>query len=154
MVDLRGRIAIITGTDTVSGAAIAAGLAGEGVSLMLLSAVPVRGVAEDLAERHDIRCLAAAIDVGDPAAVDRVVMHAEQHLGPVDLLVNLADPAVLTRALLPTMIARGRGHIVTVGAGVETDGEHPGVVLLTVPADAVSAAFVVAIARGEHDEPA
>jgi hypothetical protein len=37
-------------------------------------------------------------------------MHAEQHVGAVDLLVNLI-PGRLTDALLPTMELRGRGEI-------------------------------------------
>ena len=48
----------------------------------------------------------------DRDAVDRIVMHAEQHVGAVDLLVNLI-PGRLSEALQPTMDQRGRGLIVS-----------------------------------------
>ena len=44
-----------------------------------------------------------AVDVTDRAAIDRVIMHAEQQLGPVDLLVNNArtiDPAARDVAVI------------------------------------------------------
>ena len=81
------------------------------------------------------------VDITDAAAVERIVLHVEQHLGTVDLLVNnaaviertevpfaradLADvwrvvetnlhgPLIMTRALLPPMIERGHGHVVNI----------------------------------------
>jgi NAD(P)-dependent dehydrogenase (short-subunit alcohol dehydrogenase family) len=140
---LTGRVAVVTGAGRGFGRVIAEGLAAEGMALLLLArtGAQVRAVADDLAERHGVPCLPAAIDVTDAAAVDRIVLHAEQHLGTVDLLVNnagvieraelpfweadlddvwrvvrtnLRGPMTLTRALLPVMIQRGRGHVVNV----------------------------------------
>ena len=142
---LRGRIGVVTGAGRGIGREIATALAAEGMSLMLLARTgpAVRELAEELAASYDIRAFPAGIDVADPAAVDRVVLHAEQHLGPVDLLVNnaarieaterpfweadpdemwsvvetnLRGPILLTRALLPTMVGRGHGRVVNVAS--------------------------------------
>jgi short-subunit dehydrogenase len=138
---LRGRVGVVTGAGRGIGREIATALAAEGMSLMLLARTgsEVRALAEELSSSYDVKAFPAAIDVADPAAVDRVLLHAEQHLGPVDLLVNnaaqiesterpfweadpdemwrvvetnLRGPMLLTRALLPTMIGRGHGHVV------------------------------------------
>jgi 3-oxoacyl-[acyl-carrier protein] reductase len=139
---LEGRVGVVTGAGRGIGRQIATALAAEGMSLLLLArtGAQVRATAEQIAE-HGGTALPAAVDITDAAAVDRAVLHAEQHLGPIDLLVNnagviehesmpfwkanlddmwrvvhtnLRGPMVMTRALLPAMIERGRGHIVTV----------------------------------------
>ena len=138
---LRGRVGIVTGAGRGIGRAIALALGAQGMSLLLVSRTgeQVRAVADEIAAQHDVHCLPAAIDVTDAEAVARVLLHAEQHLGAVDLLVNnaaviehaevpfwesdldemwrvvetnLRGPFVMTHALLPAMIQRGRGHIV------------------------------------------
>lgn len=103
---------MITGADSAAGQAIARGLAAEGMSLMLIArpGAHVRGLAEELAHMYAIRCFPASLDVTDPDAVERILMHAEQHVGAVDVLVNTV-PGRVTRALLPTMTQRGRGHV-------------------------------------------
>jgi short-subunit dehydrogenase len=142
---LRGRVGVVTGAGRGIGREIACALAAEGMSLMLLArtGAEVRALAEDLIEAYGIRAFPAAIDVADAAAVDRVVMHAEQQLGTVDLLVNnaarieaterpfweadpaemwqvvetnLRGPMLMTRALLPPMVARGHGHVVNIAS--------------------------------------
>ena len=112
---LRGRVGIVTGAESTVGREIARTLASEGMSLMLIArpGSHVRDLAESLAESHAIRCFPAALDVTDPAAVDRIVMHAEQHVGTIDVLVNTVDGRI-AEALLPTMEQRGRGHIIDV----------------------------------------
>ena len=112
---LRGRVGVITGAESEAGTQIARALAAEGMSLMLIArpGEQVRPLAEELSAAHDIRCFPASLDVTDPAAVDRIVMHAEQHVGTVDLLVNTVTGR-MTDALQPTMVQRGRGLIVNV----------------------------------------
>ena len=146
---LRGRIGVVTGAGRGIGREIATALAAEGMSLLLLARTgsEVREVAERLTGAYDVPVLPAAVDVTDAAAVDRAVMHAEQQLGTVDLLVNnaglmeptalpfweadteqvwrvvetnLRGPLLLTRALLPPMIQRGHGHIVNVSSRART----------------------------------
>jgi NADP-dependent 3-hydroxy acid dehydrogenase YdfG len=105
-------VGVVTGAESPAGGDIARALAAEGMSLVLIArpGAHVRSLAEELSAAHDIRCFPASLDVTDPDAVDRIVMHAEQHVGAVDLLVNLV-PGRLTEALLPTMEQRGRGEI-------------------------------------------
>lgn len=158
---LTGRVGVVSGAGRGIGAVIADALAAEGMSLLLLARTgdQVRAVAEDLSARYGVKVLPAAVDVADPDAVDRVVLHAEQHLGTVDLLVNnagvidsaevpfweadpadvwrvvennLRGPLLLTRALLPPMVQRGHGHIVTVtsrGRAATRTGTYSGYVL-------------------------
>lgn len=140
---LRGQIGVVTGAGRGIGRVMAASLAAEGMSLLVLSrtGAEVRALADELMASYDVKVLPAAIDVTDAAAVDRVVMHAEQHLGTVDLLVNnaariesterrfweadrdemwavietnLRGPMLMTRALLPPMVLRGHGRVVNV----------------------------------------
>ena len=121
---VRGRVGLITGADSTSGTDIARALAADGMSLMLIAqpGSHVRNLAEELSAAHDVRCFPASLDVTDQAAVDRILMHAEQHLGPVDVLVNTV-PGRMTDALLPTMEQRGRGQIVNVPPAPPTSAE-------------------------------
>lgn len=141
--DLAGRIGVVTGAGRGIGREIATALAAEGMSLLLLSRTgsQVRELADELSSSYGGRTLPAAVDVSDPAAVDRVVLHAEQHLGTVDVLVNnaavidsrelpfweadaeemwrvveinLRGAMLMTRALLPPMVQRGHGHVVNI----------------------------------------
>jgi NAD(P)-dependent dehydrogenase (short-subunit alcohol dehydrogenase family) len=158
---LTGRVGVVSGAGRGIGRAIAGALAAEGMSLALLSrtGTEVRSLAEELTEQHGAPVLPAAVDVSDPAAVERVVMHVEQQLGTVDLLVNnagviereqvpfweadpeevwrvlennLRGPLLLTRALLPPMVQRGHGHVVNVtsrGRAATRTGTYTGYLL-------------------------
>jgi len=139
---LQGRVGVVTGAGRGIGREVARALATEGMGVVLLSRTgsEVRSLAEELAEL-DVPVLPAAVDVTDAAAIDRVVAHAEQQLGPVDLLVNgaarieaterpfwqadreelwavvetnLRGPMLLCHAVLPSMVQRGRGHVVNI----------------------------------------
>lgn len=136
---------VVTGAGRGLGKEIATALAADGMSLLLLArtGAEVNALAEDLAAAFGVKAFPAAIDVTDPDAVDRVVMHAEQHLGTVDLLVNnaatidaqqvpfwesdrddlwrvvetnLRGPLLMTRALLPPMVQRGHGRVVNLAS--------------------------------------
>jgi NAD(P)-dependent dehydrogenase (short-subunit alcohol dehydrogenase family) len=135
-------VGVVTGAGRGIGREVARALASEGMGLVLLSRTgsELRSLAEELTAL-DVPVLPAAVDVTDAAAVDRVVAHAEQQLGPVDLLVNgaarieaterpfweadrdelwavvetnLRGPMLLCHALLPSMVQRGRGHVVNI----------------------------------------
>jgi 3-oxoacyl-[acyl-carrier protein] reductase len=158
---LAGRVAVVTGGGRGIGRAIATALAAEGMSLMVLARTgsQVREVADDLTGRHGVPVLPAAVDVTDAQAVERAVLHCEQHLGTVDLLVNNAGtietsqrpfwaadveemwrvvttnvrgPLLLTRALLPAMVERGHGHVVSItsrGRAATRTGTYTGYAL-------------------------
>jgi NAD(P)-dependent dehydrogenase (short-subunit alcohol dehydrogenase family) len=92
-----------------------------------------------LIEQAGGRAIAVTADVTNPQAVGRMAREVERQLGPVDLLVNnaghpgevgatwevdpdqwwrcidvnLRGPFLCTRAIVPGMIARGGGRIVT-----------------------------------------
>ena len=106
------------------------------MSLMLIAqpGAHVRSLAEELSAAHDIRCFPASLDVTDPAAVDRIVMHAEQHVGTVDVLVNTV-PGRMTDALLPTMVQRGRGLVVNVDPAPPLAASASGVTIVNVTSD-------------------
>lgn len=95
----------------------------------------------DLADGHEDRVLALALDVTDAAQVTASVKAAEERFGAIDVLVNNAGYgyqapveegddaeiramfeanvfglAAMTRAVLPGMRARRRGHIVNISS--------------------------------------
>ena len=142
---LRGQIGVVTGAGRGIGREIALSLAAQGMSLLLLArtGAQLRDLAEEISSRYPVRVLPAAIDVADGEAVARVIAHAEQHLGTVDLLVNnaariesterpfwesdveevwsvietnLRGPLLLTRALLPPMVQRGHGRVINLAS--------------------------------------
>jgi short-subunit dehydrogenase len=140
--ELRGRTALITGAGGGLGAYIARGLADHGVSLALtdLPEAPVDGLAAELrAGRVEVKHTPA--DLTDREERRRLVAWAEDALGPIDILVNNAGVEFggpflesdgealeltlavnllatmdLTRMVVPGMLDRGRGHVVSVAS--------------------------------------
>jgi short-subunit dehydrogenase len=139
-------VGVITGAESEAATAVARALATEGMSLMLIAqpGAHVRALAEELSETHGVRCFPASLDVTDPAAVDRIVMHAEQHVGTIDLLVNSLAGA-MTEALRPTMAQRGRGLIVNLPPAPQLPTGESVVTIVNVASDddAVSAILAV-----------
>lgn len=140
--ELRGRTAILTGASRGLGVHIARGLARKGIHLALAarSADALDGVRDEV-RALGVRAVAVPTDLADPAQVDALAEAAERALGPADILVNNAGvehtapfdsyplekltTAVtvnllaamrLARAVLPGMVARGRGHIVNMAS--------------------------------------
>lgn len=140
---LTGRIVLITGASAGIGAACARAFAREGARLVLAArrasrleemADELRGAGADV--------LALELDVGDAAAVARTLGGLAPEWREVDVLVNNAglgrgldklwegDPAdwdemvdtnvkgllYVTRAVLPGMVARRRGHVINLGS--------------------------------------
>jgi short-subunit dehydrogenase len=138
-VGIRGSTAIVTGASRGIGEALAVRLhaGGARVGLVARSA----GDLAALADRLGDRVATAPADVGDPSAVRSAIAALTETLGPADVLVNNAgigayasvleeDPDTFERlvrvnylgtvhatlAVLPTMAARRRGHIVNVAS--------------------------------------
>ena len=136
------RVAIVTGASRGIGRATAIALAKRGVSVALAARSPqaLAAVEKEIGELGG-RAIPIPTDVSDEAAVAAMVERAARKLGPVDLLVNNAgtleraplvetDAAawdrvldvnlkgafLCTRAVLPSMIERGRGRIVNVSS--------------------------------------
>src|ERR1700744_656724 len=140
--DAAGKRVLITGASSGIGAALARRLAGRGAVLGLVARRTER-LAEVLADcrRTSPESTMWVGDLGDTAAVDRFGSRVWDDLGGIDVLVNNAatpkrrvvealDPADveaamrvnffapmrLTLAILPRMLERGRGIIVSVSS--------------------------------------
>jgi uncharacterized protein len=125
---IAGSNVLLTGATGGIGQAIARALAARGGKLILTGRRI--DVLEPLAQQLDART--AAVDLAEPAELERLVREA----GEIDILVanaalpasgaldsftvqeidraldvNLRAPIVLAHALLPQMVARGRGHL-------------------------------------------
>jgi NADP-dependent 3-hydroxy acid dehydrogenase YdfG len=138
---LRGRVIVVTGASSGIGAATAKLLSGEGAKVALAARREdalreVRAGLEAGAES-----LVCPTDVTDLGQVESLVGRTEDELGPVDALVNCAGVMYYTLmknvragewdrtvevnckgalncvgAVLPGMLERGRGHIVTISS--------------------------------------
>jgi short-subunit dehydrogenase len=142
MKNLKGRTALLTGASGGIGVHIAQALASEGMNLILAarSTDKLETVADEL-RATGCSVLCVPTDLNDRASVVALTERAEGEGGGVDLLVNnavlelvkpfeefpietidqmietnLRAPIVLSRLLLPKMLERGRGHIVSVSS--------------------------------------
>ncbi len=90
MIDLRGRVAVVTGGSRGIGLAIAERLATHGAHVALFGRdeARARSAAEGLGGEG--RGMGIAADVGDPAQAEAATATVERELGPVDILVNNA----------------------------------------------------------------
>jgi short-subunit dehydrogenase len=142
MMRIHGKVAIVTGASKGLGLVIANALARAGVNLVL-TARSADALSETCraVEACGVRALPVPVDLSARGAIDVLVDRAEQVFGGVDLLINnagvlhtqdfaqldpdaidetiqlnLRAPMLLTRRLLPGMIARGEGHIVNISS--------------------------------------
>ncbi|MFD5074229.1 SDR family NAD(P)-dependent oxidoreductase [Streptomyces sp. NPDC058371] len=142
------QVALVTGATGTIGRAIAAELGARGAALLLTGRR--KDVLDDVAGKlreRGTRVEVAVGDVTDPAHVDDAVARASDTLGPVTILVNnaggassvttsVADsdpeawlhtlltdtygPYLFARAVLPSMLRRKQGRIITVASRAGT----------------------------------
>jgi NAD(P)-dependent dehydrogenase (short-subunit alcohol dehydrogenase family) len=136
--NLRGKVAVITGGSVGIGLAVAEGLAAEGVNVVLAARDQARADAEAgrIAGLYGVEAATVAADVTTTEGCARVVAETEGTFGGADILINNAGagsretileapdekwqhywdlhvmaPVRLSRGLAPTMIRRGGGVI-------------------------------------------
>ncbi|MFB9320585.1 SDR family NAD(P)-dependent oxidoreductase [Cryptosporangium minutisporangium] len=138
MLDLDGRVAIVTGASSGLGAAVAEAMASLGARVAVVARRHDR--LAELAERFD--GLAVACDLSDPDRVGEVVPAVAEALGPPEILVNAAGsmfteargesepvdairrtldlnlvaPFLLAQGVFPHMRTVGRGAIVNISS--------------------------------------
>ncbi|MFJ7292753.1 SDR family NAD(P)-dependent oxidoreductase [Streptomyces collinus] len=150
---LSGKSVIVTGAASGIGRAAALRFAGEGARVVAadLNADGAKSVVEAV-ESAGGTALAVTGDLSEPAVVDAVVAAAVGTFGGIDVLVNnagvmdtmsaaadvtdaewervlrinLTAPFLLTRAVLPHMIAAGGGAIVTTASEASLRGSAAG----------------------------
>ena len=167
MYDFSGRVAVVTGAATGLGHAIAARLATEGASVVLVD-IDEAGLETKRAEltAAGLTVHTTIADVSSAAAVESAILDAEATFGPIDTLVNNAGIAALKPYLehsdddfdrqiavnlrgthlfmsrvLPGMVERQKGYIVNIAsiAALHFTTAHAGY--------AASKAGVIALSR-------
>lgn len=134
------QVVFVTGASSGFGAAIARAFAGRGAKVVATARRKER--LDALANELGASVLPVALDVTDPEAITRVLAELPADFAAIDLLVNNAglalglEPApraelsdwqtmidtnvkglvVVTRAILPGMVERKRGHVVNLGS--------------------------------------
>jgi gluconate 5-dehydrogenase len=98
--DLRGRVAVVTGTSRGLGQALARALAGAGADLVITSRHrDSLGEFQREIEGRGRRVVALELDVRDEGSIRRMAEEAEKAYGKVDILVNNAGCNVRKPAL-------------------------------------------------------
>src|SRR5687767_15908009 len=98
--ELKGKVAVVTGGSLGIGRAIAETLSGEGASVVITSrrADVLTKTAAEIAGRTGGDVVGIPSDTTDTASVRRMVDEAAEHFGTVEIMVNgAAAPAGLVR---------------------------------------------------------
>lgn len=162
--DLRGATALVTGASAGIGLAVARRLARKGANLVLAArradkleeaAAALRGLG--------VKVLAVPTDVGRRDDLERLVETTLRGLGTIDVLVNnagieafchfanlpperieetirvnLTSAVMLTRLVVPHMLAAGRGHVVNMSSTAGKLGPPFGAVYATTKAGLIA----------------
>jgi 3-hydroxybutyrate dehydrogenase len=84
---LEGKVALVTGSTSGIGLAIARAFAAEGAKLMINGFGPANEIER---ECRELGAIHDGADLSDPIAVERMMDHCAETLGPPDVLVNNA----------------------------------------------------------------
>ena len=161
--DLTGKRALITGSSRGIGFALAKGLAGAGAELIINGRdTKALGAAAKALAEDGAKVTALAFDVTNPESVNEAIEHAENEIGPIDILINNAgmqhrspledfpadkfDQIIKTnvnsvfyvgQAVAKHMIARGEGKIINICSVMSTLA-RPGIAPYTTSKGAVA----------------
>jgi NAD(P)-dependent dehydrogenase (short-subunit alcohol dehydrogenase family) len=138
MIDMSGKVAIVTGGASGMGQITARRLAGQGAKVAIFD-VNERGLHDTAAESNNIT--AYRCDISSLQDVEAKVAQVAAELGPIELLVHAAalmpshklidhthegmeklfrinyfGTTYMVRAVLPAMLERGRGRIIAFGS--------------------------------------
>jgi 3-hydroxybutyrate dehydrogenase len=144
MPSLSGKCAVVTGSTSGIGKAIATALAAEGANLMLNGfgdTAEIENLRRSLTRRHSAKVGYNGADMSKPAEIRALIQAAEKELGSVDILVNNAGiqhvapivdfpeerwDAVIaidlsaafhaTKAALPIMLRKKWGRIINIAS--------------------------------------
>lgn len=144
MTSLRNRTVMITGASSGIGEACARAFAVEGARLLLAArrVDRLKSLADSLGDGLDTEAHVIELDVRDAAAVDAAFAELPAEWAAVDVLVNNAGLGLglgklhegivehwdrmidtnvkgllhVTRAFVPGMVERGRGHVINIGS--------------------------------------
>jgi NAD(P)-dependent dehydrogenase (short-subunit alcohol dehydrogenase family) len=147
-IDLKGRVAVVTGAARGFGYAIAERFleSGAAVALWDMDKAALAKAARALAQKGKVDHV--SLDVTDETAVEDAVAQTVRHLGPVDILVNnagiagpnrktweytpgefrrivdvnLASAYICAAALVPDMKARGYGRVINISSVAGKEG--------------------------------
>jgi 3-hydroxybutyrate dehydrogenase len=142
--NLKGHVAVITGSTSGIGMALAQALAAEGVEVVLNGLGDPAAIEKErteMAARFGVKVLYHGADMTKPDQIADMVAYAHKELGRVDILVNnagvqhvspiedfpidwwdriiainLSATFHATRAVIPVMKAQGRGRIVNIAS--------------------------------------
>jgi 3-oxoacyl-[acyl-carrier protein] reductase len=115
--DLKGQVALVTGSSRGIGRAVAEALAAAGSDVIVNAQKhELRDLAATLSETHGVRCEAIAADVSDVEQVNAMFQHVFKSFRRLDTLVNNAG--ILRDALIGMI----RQEDVTATLGVNTIG--------------------------------
>jgi NAD(P)-dependent dehydrogenase (short-subunit alcohol dehydrogenase family) len=169
-------VALVTGAGRGLGRAFAMALAEYGfkVAVTARTETEIRTAAEDI-EHAGGRAIAVPGDVTDRHAVEHAVATTEAELGSIDLLINnagvltgglmgtldpdewwhemainLRGPFLYANAVVPGMIARGRGRIINVASGAGTFAAETGAMYCVSKAALIRLSEIIALETTKH----
>lgn len=174
----KGKVAIITGGASGIGAATAGTLARSGAHVVAADVDRYGADALVAGLRSEgLSCEACALDMGDHGAVEAVVAELVRKLGGLDFAVNcavqtsdndgsvgdippalwmqllgtnLVGPAILARAVIPSMLARGGGAFVHVASAAGLRGEDTRTCYGTAKAGLMGLSRSIAVQYGKQ----